>query len=201
MWFPPLEIMVYTVNLRSLVCYIDWRLSGRVSVLHSAVVISISSGRDHDIHCWWNLIRSEQLSSVKNWLCIISCLSGRFGKYGFWMIYLRVQDIFTEEKKKSTFPFFWSKYLCIVSSLVNLRSLVCDVDWQLSGRVPVLYSVVAISISIGRDHGIHCWWDLIKSKQLSSVSVCGTQMFAGFSDHGNSIHKKIFHKKGMWWWF
>ena len=27
-------------------------------------VISISSGRDYDIHCWWDLIRSKQLSSV-----------------------------------------------------------------------------------------------------------------------------------------
>ena len=34
----------------------------------------------------------------------------------------------------------------------------------------------------------NCWWDLIRSKQLSSVSVCRTQVFAGFSGHGNSIY-------------
>ena len=35
------------------------------------------------------------------------------------------------------------------------------------------------------------WWDLIRSKQLSSVSVCHVQVFAGFSSHGNSIHNMI----------
>ena len=35
------------------------------------------------------------------------------------------------------------------------------------------------------DHGMHCRWDLIRSKQQSSVSVCR----AGFSGNGNSIHK------------
>ena len=34
---------------------------------------------------------------------------------------------------------------------------------------------------------IHCWWDLIRTKQLSSISVCRAQVFAGFSGHGNSI--------------
>ena len=32
------------------------------------------------------------------------------------------------------------------------------------------------------------WWDLIRSKQLSSVHVCRAWVFAGFSGHGNSIH-------------
>ena len=63
----------------------------------------------------------------------------------------------------------------------------CDVHWHLSGRVSALHSMVAGSISSGEDHGIHCWWDLIRSKQLSSVSVCRTQVFARFSDHGNSF--------------
>ena len=75
--------------------------------------------------------------------------------------------------------------------LVNLASLVCDVDWWLSVRVLALHSVVAGLISSEGDHGIHCWWDLIRSKQLSSVSVCHMQVFAGFSDHGNSIHNII----------
>ena len=43
----------------------------------------------------------------------------------------------------------------------------------------------------GGDHSIHCWWDLIRSKQLSSVSVCRTQVFAGFSGQCNSIHNII----------
>ena len=39
----------------------------------------------------------------------------------------------------------------------------------------LLNTVVAGSISSGGDHGVHCWWDLIRSKQLfsaSHVSVC-----------------------------
>ena len=52
------------------------------------------------------------------------------------------------------------------------------------------------SISSCGDRGIHCWWDLIRSKQLSSVSICRAQGFAGFSSHGISIHNIIpQHKK------
>ena len=40
------------------------------------------------------------------------------------------------------------------------------------------------------EHGILCWWDLIRSKQLSSVSVCRAEVFARFSGHSNSIHNK-----------
>ena len=75
--------------------------------------------------------------------------------------------------------------------LVIWVSLVCDVDWWLSGRVLALHSVVAGLISSGGDHGIHCWWDLVRSKRLSSVSVCRTQVFTRFSGHGNSIHNII----------
>ena len=66
--------------------------------------------------------------------------------------------------------------------LVDLASLVCDINWCLSCRVSALQSVVTGSISSGGDYGIHCWWDLIRSKQLSSVPV--------FSSHGNSIRRK-----------
>ena len=75
--------------------------------------------------------------------------------------------------------------------LVDLASFLYDVDWWLSGRVLALHSVVTVSISSEEDYGIHCWRDLIRSKQLSSVSVCHVQMFAGFSGHGNSIDNII----------
>ena len=61
----------------------------------------------------------------------------------------------------------------------------------LSGRVLVLRSVVAGSISTGGDHDIHCWWDLIRSKQLSGGSVCRVQVFAGFSGHVNSVYYNL----------
>ena len=50
----------------------------------------------------------------------------------------------------------------------------------------VANSVVACSITVQ-----HCWWDLIRLKQLSSVSLCRMQVFTGFSGHGNSIHNII----------
>ena len=52
-------------------------------------------------------------------------------------------------------------------------------------------TVVAGSISSGEDPGIHYWWDLIRSTQLSSVSIWGAQVFARFSGHDNSIHNII----------
>ena len=70
--------------------------------------------------------------------------------------------------------------------LVNLASFVCNVS-----RVSALYFVVVGSISCWGDHGIHCWWDLIKAKQLSSVSVCCAQVFTVFSGRGNCINNTI----------
>ena len=67
----------------------------------------------------------------------------------------------------------------------------CDLDGWLSDRVSTLQSVVAGSIPSGGDHGIHSWRDLIRSKQLSSGSVCRALVYAGFSGHGNSIHNLI----------
>ena len=55
-----------------------------------------------------------------------------------------------------------------LSSIVDLASLVCDIDWWFSCRVSALQSLVVGSKSSYGDHGIHCWWDLIRSKQLSS---------------------------------
>ena len=72
--------------------------------------------------------------------------------------------------------------------LVDLAALVCKVNCWLSCRVSALQSVVAGSIFSGRDHSIHCWWDLIRFEQLSRISVYRVYVFAG---HGNSIHNII----------
>ena len=79
--------------------------------------------------------------------------------------------------------FFWIEELYIINWntmirksgmhwLVNSTMLVCDADQWLSGRFSALHFVVAGSISCGGDHGIHCWWDLLRLKQVSSVSIC-----------------------------
>ena len=56
----------------------------------------------------------------------------------------------------------------------------CDVNWCLSGSVSALHSVAAASISVVGDHGIRSWWDIIRPKQLSSVSVCRTESLPDF---------------------
>ena len=66
------------------------------------------------------------------------------------------------------------------------------VPWELLAQRLSFGSVVTGSICRGgRYHGLHCWWDLIRPKKLSSVSVCPAQVFAGFSGHGNSNHNII----------
>ena len=84
----------------------------------------------------------------------------------------------------------------------NCAHMVIARHWMcLASYIPTLYrghghlyrgQSHAGSISGGGDHGIHYWWDLIRSKKLSSVSVCRTQGFARFSCRGNSIHNKPF---------
>ena len=64
--------------------------------------------------------------------------------------------------------------------LVNLATLVYDVDQWLRGRFSALPSVVTCSISSRRDHSIHCWWYIVRSKQLSCVSICRTQGLPDF---------------------
>ena len=63
--------------------------------------------------------------------------------------------------------------------------------WCVSLIVSVLHSAVAGLISSGGDHGLHYWWDLISSKQQSSISIRRAQVFTGFSSHGNLIHNII----------
>ena len=73
----------------------------------------------------------------------------------------------------------------------SLALFVCDVGRWLFGRVSGLNSEIAGSISSEGDHGIHYWWDMIRSKQLSTCSGCHAQVFAGFYGHDNSIYNII----------
>ena len=61
--------------------------------------------------------------------------------------------------------------------LVNLPSLACDVDKFLSGKVSVPFSLVW---SLQRDHCIYWWWNLIRSKQLFTGSVCHMKWLSEF---------------------
>ena len=64
-----------------------------------------------------------------------------------------------------------AKILWLRHQLISHTSDASDHSLQ-SCRVSAMQSMVAGSISSGGNHGIHCWWDLIRLKQLSSVSVC-----------------------------
>ena len=104
----------------------------------------------------------------------------------------------------------WWNWLCFYDNSLIWRRLYAM--WT-SGSVVEFsapHSVVVPSISNGVDHGIYRWWDLIRSKQLFSVSVCRMQclldfrvmvilfiidfslislvLIALFSCHGNSIY-------------
>ena len=55
--------------------------------------------------------------------------------------------------------------------LVDLASLVCDMNCWLSRKVSALQTVVAGSISSGGDYAIHCWLDLIRSNIVRRYSA------------------------------
>ena len=80
------------------------------------------------------------------------------------------------ETLDSCFDLIRSHLLNWFSSWFGITCLQCGLV-ALSGRVSPLLSVVAGSTFSGGDHGIRCWWDLIRSKQLSSVSICHVQVF------------------------
>ena len=62
----------------------------------------------------------------------------------------------------------------------HLASLVCDADQSLNDRVSILHSGAAGSLISREENGIHCWWDIIRSKEPSSGSVCPTQCLPDF---------------------
>ena len=49
-----------------------------------------------------------------------------------------------------------------------------------TGGPVVEHIVVAGSISSGGDHGVHCWWDLIRSKQLVSAPYVAWRCMSDF---------------------
>ena len=91
--------------------------------------------------------------------------------------------------KRNTFSFLFvfSIYYLFVHFLffflfgraiaMGLASLVCDVDQLLNVRVSALHSRVTGSTSTGGDRSC---WELIRSKPLSSVSVCHAQCLLNF---------------------
>ena len=117
-----------------------------------------------ELYCEWKYLDQKILRTLacdiqKHWT-VVSILLGLISS-----IYhdLPTRDWTSDHRMQSSHTLPW---------LVDLASLRCDMNRWLSGRVLILHSVVTGSISSGGDDGIHNWWDLIGSKQLSSVSVC-----------------------------
>ena len=76
--------------------------------------------------------------------------------------------------------------------LVNLAS---SVDrWSVvEFRLCILWSLVRSPMG-----EIHCWWNVIRSKQLSSGSLCHTKVFAGVSGRGISIYNAYLNKNSLY---
>ena len=64
--------------------------------------------------------------------------------------------------------------------LVDLASFMCDMGRWLICGVSALHSVVAGSISGDGDHGMHCWWHPVRSKQLFSVPYVACEFLPNF---------------------
>ena len=167
-----------------------WWLSCRVSALQYVVAGSISSGGDHGIRWWWDQIRSKQLYSVLHvaYECLSIFLLWLF-HYHIYLILLL--DLYISFLPSWTFPRWyvgpiwevvvpevivssWGQKYIGASRTHMVKGLHSNYDWLIwhhlnvawpSGRVLALHAVVACSISSGGDHGIHCWWDQIRSKQ------------------------------------
>ena len=93
-----------------------------------------------------------------------------YKKGSYFCTYFYTQDI-------------WEHWTAVLTLLGLISSVYRNLHYWGSNQQP------QIAISSGGDYGIHCWGDLIRSKQLSSVPVRRAYMFGGFSGHGNSIHK------------
>ena len=87
-----------------------------------------------------------------------------------------------------------STLLCLISSVYHDLHHRRLNQWPQIAE-PKLYnwanSRYLTQLTRGADHGRHCWWDLIRLKRLSSVSICCVKVFARSSGHGNSIHNII----------
>ena len=92
------------------------------------------------------------------------------------------RDIQKHKTVVSTLSDFISSAYCDRTSYYRTLSRNSTTDLV----VHIIHKLSQINSSRG-DHGIHCRWDQIRSKQLSCVSVYRGQMFTGFSGYGNSI--------------
>ena len=75
------------------------------------------------------------------------------------------------------------KYIAKTTDLIFFSILNILKNWNISFKV--WNFVHFFFLLVEGDHSIHCCWDLIRSKQLSTGSVYRAQVFAGFSGHGN----------------
>ena len=119
---------------------------------------------------------------MRLWLCegISSILLGRRSPGGDHVL-CKSTDVTTKHIKLIARAF-------TITSWFSIAYVRCGL-W-LCCRVSALHSVVAGSI-----FGIHCWWDLINSKQLFRMLHA---VFAGFSVHDSSIYNRFYNN---YFWF
>ena len=71
------------------------------------------------------------------------------------------------------------------------RNCYDELKWRRLCAMWISSSVVEFRLCIGGDHGIHCWRNLIRSKQLFTASIWHVEVFTRFSGHGNLIYNII----------
>ena len=59
-----------------------------------------------------------------------------------------------------------------ISTQFTCQNYCHDQNWWLSYWVSALQSVVAVSISSDGDHGIHCWWGLMRPNKVETAVRC-----------------------------
>ena len=130
----------------------------------------------------WDVVLTWYSPSVTRWLC--------FGFHAFWPIWpSQIVDYLAtrvKEKENSEFkPVKLRLKIDLVSYPAWAEGLVNSILQHernfLNHLVAVRWSTAPLlSISNGGHHGIHNWWDLMRLKKLSCVSLCHTQCLPDF---------------------
>ena len=129
----------------------------------------------NDREKWWERVKDIHATSTTWWWWLLCNSNNWIKSHSFVCTQLIVKTVL--------FLTTWFKWI----SHYKLNNHDQKIQ-KFSGRALAQHSVVIGSNFSGRDHGIHCWRDLIRLKQLSSGFYMLHTVLAGFSGHGNSIY-------------
>ena len=146
------------------------------------ISITIANLKHHDVDRLFVFINMNFNQSL-DWhqtlwnLCIgVSSVSGKSYSMpftNFWRCKLCHNTTFLKD----------SAWLALVWQNLKQRKHMLKINNSNGNNLPIaLYIYICIyhSISSGGDHGMHCWWDLIRSKQLFSVPYFACRCLLNF---------------------